>query len=441
MTQKVATLLAERGAKADQLTALATNAKGALVGDELASFNTLKADIESIDAQVIQIKDAEAISAKSAIPVAGQRAASVPATPKTEDDKVVRSRVVGGLIKMIGATKGNYTASLETSKNLYGESHPVTDAIGKALSTSGGTTGGFLVPQDYVADVIELLRPATVVRKSGPRILPMPRGTLAVPKQTSGANATYGAEGAPIATSQQGFGNVIASFKKLTSLVPVSNDMMRFAEPATDEIVRDDLVQQMARGEDKSFLRSDGTVDSPMGIRYFAPAANLVASNASYSLATVTGELGSASLRLKNANVGMVRPVWWMAPRVEEYLMTVQNSNGFYVFRDEMLQGKLRKFPYFTTTAIPTNLTIGGATGNGSEIYLTDMDSVLICDSMQLRLDVSTDGSYVDSGGVQRNAFQLDQTLIRAIAEHDLQMRHDEAAAVITGVCWTPTGS
>ena len=62
----------------------------------------------------------------------------------------------------------------------------------------------------------------------------------------------------------------------------------------------------------------------------------------------------------------------------------------------------------------------------------------MILDSMQLELAVSREGSYVDSNGSTISAFQNDQTLIRAITEHDFQVRHDQSVAIIQGVKWSP---
>src|SRR5260221_6908252 len=53
-------------------------------------------------------------------------------------------------------------------------------------------------------------------------------------------------------------------------MVPVSNDMMRYADPAADAFVRDDLVKVIALREDKAFLFGDGTADSPRGYLSFA---------------------------------------------------------------------------------------------------------------------------------------------------------------------------
>jgi HK97 family phage major capsid protein len=62
--------------------------------------------------------------------------------------------------------------------------------------------------------------------------MPMPRGTMTIPGAASAATAAYGAEGGRIAASQPGPRQIVASFKKLTALVPVSNDMMRYADPS-----------------------------------------------------------------------------------------------------------------------------------------------------------------------------------------------------------------
>ncbi len=71
----------------------------------------------------------------------------------------------------------------------------------------------------------------------------MPRGTMTMPSQNSAATASYGAEGQNVKKSQQSVGQRVASYKKLTALVPISNDMMRYANPAIDAFVRDDVVK------------------------------------------------------------------------------------------------------------------------------------------------------------------------------------------------------
>ncbi|MBN9269645.1 MAG: phage major capsid protein, partial [Mesorhizobium sp.] len=355
----------------------------------------------------------------------------------------------------------------QASQEAYGEAHPVT----KALVTSTGTAGGFIVPPDVMNEIIPLLRARAVVRGAGGRNMQMPRGTMMLPGQGSAARAYYGAESKPIRSSPQKLRQIVASFKKLTSLVPVSNDMMRYADPAVDAFVRDDIVKVMALREDLGFLLGDGTEDAPKGFLSFAnghvqanngtvgvwstgvnsilaingadPAnstgGNFVTSNQTYTLATVAAELGAAINRLDMANVPEDKRVWFMNPRSYNYLFNVQNALGVYVYRDELSKGTLSGYPFRKTTQIGTAYwNADGSNKDLSFVFLVEMTEDIILDSMQLELAVSREGTYVDEDGNTVSAFATDQTIIRAIAEHDHQLRHDAAVAVIQAVRWAP---
>ena len=333
------------------------------------------------------------------------------------------------MVKAFYHASGNAMLAAQWAEKNLGESHPVT----KALNTSQAAAGGALVPEDFANQVIELLRPNTVVRASGPIVIPMPRGTMRMGKQTAGVTGGYGAEGSVMPAQQPTVGNIVASFKKLTVKVPISNDWLRYSSPATDGLVQNDIVLGLARTEDLGFLRGDGGADWPRGLRYIVSAANTIASNATPTLTTVDSELSQAILALEAANVPMLNPGWVFHPRIKQYLLTLKNSNGFYVYRDEMVNnGTLRGYPFRTTTQVPVNL---GA-GSDTEVYLVDWSQALIFDALSLSLGMSQDASYTDASGNQRNAFERDETLIRAIAEHDFHMRHDEAVACITAVKW-----
>jgi HK97 family phage major capsid protein len=128
-----------------------------------------------------------------------------------------------------------------------------------------------------------------------------------------------------------------------------------------------------------------------------------------------------------------------MHPRSFNYLNNVQNSLGVYVYRDELTDGTLLGYPFRKTTQIGNGYwNANGSNKDLSFIFLAEMDESMILDSMQLELAVSREGTYIDSTGATISAFQSDQTIIRAIAEHDFQMRHDQAVAVIQAVRYAP---
>ena len=194
------------------------------------------------------------------------------------------------------------------------------------------------------------------------------------------------------------------------------------------------MVRAIAQAENQAFLRGDGTGGSPRGLRFWCQNANVMTS-AGTTLTNILTDLANAVVTLKNANVPMTACGWIMAPRSEMALMKIQNSNGFYVFRDEMLSGKLWGFQYKTTTQVPTNLTDhGGATE--SEVYLADFDECVIGESMNLAIDASSEAAYFDGSNVIA-AYSQDQTVVRAIEEHDFAVRRDQAVAVLNGVNWS----
>ena len=166
---------------------------------------------------------------------------------------------------------------------------------------------------------------------------------------------------------------------------------------------------------------------------------NFITSNATYTLATAASELGGAVNKLDTANVPDNRRVWFMHPRSHNYLFNVQNSLGLYVYRDELMTGKLLTYPVKKSTQLPLAIWDSGASNKDlSFIFLVEMTDALVLDSMSLELFVSREGSYTDSGANQVNLVQADQTLIRAIAEHDFQMCHPASIAAIQAVRWAP---
>jgi len=457
----------KRAAAYDSFKALAS--KESLTKEEQKSYPELKQAVIDLDDQIARAVDAQELVAKTAQPVAGQavEGADIAVVAKKDEYEKDKSLVIGGIVKMMGMGGGNLYNARTASKDIYGESHPVT----KALLMGSGASGGFIVPPDYMNEIIPLLRAQAVVRAAGPRNIPMPRGTMTLPGQASAATASYGAENKAITQTQQTLNQIVASYKKLTALVPVSNDMMRYADPAVDAFVRDDLVLVIGLREDLAFILGDGTSDTPRGFLSFAngwvaakggtpgvwltgansteavngsdPAnstgGNFITSNGTYTLATVASELGGAVNRLDTANVRDSKRVWFMNPRSYNYLFNVQNSLGVYVYRDELIKGTLLGYPFKKTTQIGTNYYNGdGSKTDCSFVFLVEMTEAMLLDSMQLELAVSREGSYVDSTGATVSAFQNDQTIIRAIAEHDFQMRHDASVAVIQAVRWAP---
>lgn len=315
------------------------------------------------------------------------------------------------------------------------------DALGtrvvRALEAGNLTAGGALLPDEFAAEIIELLRSRSVVRAAGARVLPMNMGSLTIRKQTAGSSASYVGESTDITKTEPTTGQIVMTSKKLAAIVPISNDLLTFAAgDLADQFVRDDLVQEIATREDQAFIRDDGNSDTPKGMRYWAQAANVQAS-AGVSAANVETDFKALLNDLETNDVRMINPVWFMNPRSKNHLITLREGAGGNLVYPEIRgaagqpNGSILGLPVMTTTNIPVNL--GG--GTETEVYLVDMADAIIGEATGIEIAVDSSASYVESGSLV-SAFSRDETLMRAISRHDFAMRHAESVAVTTGVTW-----
>lgn len=304
----------------------------------------------------------------------------------------------------------------------------------KALGESTASGGGTLVPVQYVAEIIELLRSQAVVRSAGARIVPMPSGTMEMPEQTGGATAYYAAENAIGTASEQTTGSKKLTAKTLTGLVPVSDQLLADAPMSAEMFVRDDLVRVMALREDLAFLRGAGGDNTPLGI--FKQAGNTAAMTASPDLDNAVSDIDAAEYRLDEDNVPMQGRVWFMHPRIKKYLRGLKTSAGDYRFREELDAGKLNGYPVFLATQIPIIMLSGADTGGTeSEFGLVWMPDVLVGDTMSLEIEAFRGGSY-EVGSSSYSGISRRQTIIRAVSRHDCLLRHANSASMVTGCTW-----
>ena len=328
----------------------------------------------------------------------------------------------------------------EFIQNRFGD-----DIVARALNSGVTGEGGALIPQDFMADLIELLRALTAVRGANPMEVGMPMGNLTIPRLAGGATASYQYELDDISISQERFDDVNFVAKKLTAMVPVSNDLIRRAPIGVEEVVRDDLVQTIARREDLAFLRGDGSDKGPIGMRRLALPSNVITVTAMPAtpspgdqLTAILDGASAALLALQNGMSRMIRPVWIMAPTVARFIATARDQVGGFYFKDEVERGMFEGYPIRLTQQIPTNLSVGSFT-KGSEIYFCDMADFVIADTYNVVVDASDVAAYND-GTSMVSAFQRDQSLFRVIAEHDVNMRHLQSLVVLLTQDWAFSG-
>jgi HK97 family phage major capsid protein len=306
------------------------------------------------------------------------------------------------------------------------------DRLYGAVTTTGSP---HIIPENYVARLIDLLRPRTVVRSmAGVRNLPLLNGNLRIPRQSGASTANYVAEQNYIPLSTPTTDQITLAAKKLTVMVVESGEIMRRSNPTSDRMILNDILRVLAIKEDQTFLRATGSATVPAGLKDFADdeaATQVIPVNATVNLANVTADIGKLILALANVDTPMLNPYFLFHPRTERYLMDLRDGNGNIAFR-EMENKMLRGIPYMTTTSIPVNL--GGDTED-SEIYLVDASELIIADAPTFELQTSMEAAYDDAGTVKA-AFSNDSVVFRLITEHDTAIMHPKSVAYLSAVDW-----
>lgn len=429
---RITALRARRAGIIDQMDALVASIPEGedMTAEQVAQFDALKADDDKIAADLARAEDLErrrAAAARTPAPLPGGPA-PVGAAPAAPAEKGIR---FARMARAMAAAGGIPRIAQEVAE-AWGDS-----GLFANQNMSSGAAGGFLVPEDVSTEIIELLRPASVIMRGGPRVVPLPNGNLTMNRVATGSTFGYTGEQQDVGATGMTLGQVKLSAKKLTGLIPISNDLLRSASTAADRLVRDDIVEGSAIAMDQAFLRSAGGDNAPLGLRHqltgtaFA-GSNILAVTAGNTLASITGDLGRLELALLNANVPLTGAAWIGAPRTMMRLRNIRDGNGNPAF-PEMQQGNLRGLPFLTTTSVPINLGGGGAE---SELYLVAFPHVLVGEHLGLQIATSTEAAYKDGTGTMQAAFSRDETVIRAIQHHDIGLRHLPAVAVLTGVNW-----
>jgi HK97 family phage major capsid protein len=113
---------------------------------------------------------------------------------------------------------------------------------------------------------------------------------------------------------------------------------------------------------------------------------------------------------------------------VEQFFKSLRDNVGGFIFAEEMnKQRTLAGYPYRTTNLIDT---VEGKT----KIAFGNWNDLIIGEQGALEIETSREGSWTDEAGNLVSAFEQDQTLIRAIDNVDVGLRHDESFVVATGV-------
>jgi HK97 family phage major capsid protein len=304
------------------------------------------------------------------------------------------------------------------------EKEVIEETRKKAMTAGSDTAGGFIIPNEYVPELIELYMANSVVIQSGATVLSgLTSSPIEIPKQTSGSTTYWLGENTEIPESALTVGQINMTPKRVAALVKLSNRLIKLANPSVEAMVRRDIGQSIALAIDLACLRGTGVDGEPIGIAYTS-GINTVVLGAAGAVPDFD-TLYDMEYELEADNALKGRLGYIFAPAIKRVLRKLKvaqysgDTKGMYIIQptSEAELSAWIGYPFKTTTQIPTNLTKSSAT-NCTEIYFGNWQELMIGQWGGVEISVSKETS---------DAFTKNQTWVKIEQEVDTAVRHPES--------------
>jgi len=303
----------------------------------------------------------------------------------------------------------------------------------KSAGVEQSVTGGYIARREISDKLIEPLLAQEVVMAAGAQVEQMDGiETLSVYKDLSNIQAYWAGEHQAVGQSTPKFGVVHLSLRELVAEVRVSARLLKSNSVGLEERLRSQMGSKMRLRMDKSFLLGEGVKPSetgnsgtePLGILNI-PGVGTKTLAADGKYPQFPADLASATKALKAANVEPSETwAWIVHPSLAEDLNDQTDTSGQPLMRENW-SGKARptwrSYPYYETSQIPTNLTVGSNSDN-SLIFFGDWQYCVVGLGSDVRIAVN-DSVY----------FRERDVLIQAVALVDFGVFYPQAFYVLKG--------
>lgn len=294
---------------------------------------------------------------------------------------------------------------------------PIERRAGPQVAQTG-TLGGFLVGEVQRGDLfIDMLRAASILPSLNVTYLDGLIGAQSIPRQVDASTVVFVGETEEPAESALSFGAVTLTPRTSAGQVAFSRRLLMNSTPSIEMLVRSDLAKQQSAAQDIAAL-SGISAKEPRGLLHQGITTLPIATNGGALTYSLLVDL-SASPDLANAAGADMR--WLTNPKVVASARKIVDGQQRPMFPE--LPGSLMGWPLVSSTAVPSNLSKGSASGTLSAVIAGDFSTVLVgrWEGTQI---VSNPYSRMGSG----------QTIVHTFADIDIALRHPEALACFIDV-------
>jgi len=303
---------------------------GLLSPEDAATYDKMEADVVALGKEVERLERQSALDAEMAKatsnPITNQ-----PAAPKEEKT---------------GRAAESYKKAFWNA--MRGR---VDTDVQNALKQGADTQGGYLVPEEFEARLIDAATERNIMRTLGTVITT--GGDRKLPVASGKGTSSWVEEEGEIPESDDSFGQVTLSAFKLATAIKVSDELLNDSVFNLENYVAKSLGERIAEKEDEAFLVGNGT-GKPTGL-FNATGGGQVSVTTASATALTLDEMLDLFYSLKSA----YRPnaAFLLNEQSLKAIRKLKDSTGQYLWQPCNKEGEPDKIlgcPYHTSFFVPT---------------------------------------------------------------------------------------
>lgn len=268
----------ERAQKIEAMQALnatASTAKRSLTAEEGADFDQLEGEIQELD---VEIRRAETLEKRAKENVYAGGGTNHSNEPREVREYSLTRALAGHLEGNLSGLELEMHQEAQKEARDQGVTFSAKGLMVPAIVMSGNKRdnsvtmptqpedGSAVVRDDAPLPMLSYLTNALVTRQLGARYLTSLRGPLPIEEITQGAVSTWKGEIEELQKSNIKFGGGEMNPHRLGTFAVVSNQFLTQTSPAIEAMIRQELMQSVAREVDRAAIVGSGTGNEPTGI-------------------------------------------------------------------------------------------------------------------------------------------------------------------------------
>lgn len=445
IAEQIKSFEAKRAALAASLSDIMSKAADegrTLDAEETESYDDTSTEIKAVDEHLKRLRDMEGNMASTAKPVSkaanGEVTTVKYATPGIirVEQKLEKGIAFARFAKALAAANGSRSEALEIARKQYPDDaklhHVLKAAVGAGTTTDPQWAGALVEYQEYALDFVEFLRPQTIIGRFGQGGIPALRQVpfnIRIPAQTSGGSANWVGQGKAKPLTKFDFESITFSFAKVAAIAVLTDELIRFSNPAADALVRNALAEAVIARLDTDFINP-----AKAEVANVSPASVTNGIVAIPSTGDPDADAEAAFAQFVSNNLQPTGGVWIMSNTNALALSMKKNALGQKMYPEmTLLGGTFQGLPAIVSQYAGTNLTLL----NAPDIYLADDGGVAVDMSREASLEMEsepTGDSITPTGTELVSMFQTNSVAIRAERWINWKRRRTAAVAVISGV-------